>query len=280
MHVSLRNTTLLIRPGLLLFLTVWLVYGLVVNSDNLKQFNLQQMGVDPIDERAAYYVEVSSTPQLQPRGDVFKYDGHVYAAKQPGQFMSGAVVYFFLHLLGLSYLKQFLLTSALVTWLTTGLVTAVGAVVVFQLARALTRGRSTAWALGAALTFALGTTAFPYTGIAHHDAIASCFVLLAFYFVFRLRGEGVAGQERWLAGLAGVFLGLTVTTSMLPFFMALVVVLYFLSLRRWSLVPWLALGGLLGLAPLLAYDAINFGNPLALPNIVGNFSDTFFQPSL
>lgn len=55
--------------------------------------------------------------------------------------------------------------------------------------------------------------------------------------------------------------------------------LYFLSLRRWSLVPFFVAGGLAGLAPLLVYNFACFGNPLLLPNVAGNYSDTFFKPS-
>ena len=33
-------------------------------------------------------------PALQPQGDVFEMGDHLYAAKQPGQFMAGALVYF------------------------------------------------------------------------------------------------------------------------------------------------------------------------------------------
>ena len=37
----------------------------------------------------------------------------------------------------------------------------------------------------------------------------------------------------------------------------------------------LAAGGALGLAPLLAYNWVNFGHPLSPPGVVGQFSDTF-----
>jgi len=66
---------------------------------------------------------------------------------------------------------------------------------------------------------------------------------------------------------------------MLPSLMAAVAGLYFLSLRRWRLLPAFLAGGLAGLAPLLIYNAVCFGNPLLLPNVAGNYSDTFFSPS-
>src|SRR5438128_2182012 len=124
-----------------LFLCLWFSCGVVLNSRNQSSFNLQHAGIEAMVERRHFYLEGSSTPRLQmrayldnagrPFGDVFMYRGHQYAAKQPGQFMSGAFVYFLLHLFGLSYLNHYLLTSALVSFFTTSLVTAAAAVAVF-----------------------------------------------------------------------------------------------------------------------------------------------------
>ncbi|HKS28592.1 MAG TPA: hypothetical protein VJS44_12260 [Pyrinomonadaceae bacterium] len=267
------------RLEILLFLSVWLVCGLTINSRNLEAFALQQMGVEAIVERGTFYLEGSSIRQLQPGGDVFDYDGHKYAAKQPGQFMAGAIVYFLLHLFGLSYARDYLLASALVTFFTASMVTALSTVALYRMLVCLVKdGASVFWPLSAALLYAFATTAFAYAGIAHHDALASGFVTIAFYFAFRAaRGrEGVLKDAR-LYLCAGLFLGLTVTTSMLAFWPALAVFLYLLSLKRWRLLPYLLLGGLLGLAPLFIYDWVNFGNPFKLPNLAGNYSDTFFH---
>ena len=93
------------KVELSLFFCLWFAYGAVVNSRNQYEFNLQQAGVEAIVERHHFYLEGSSTPRLQmqvyyydgnkPFGDVFAHDGHQYAAKQPGQFMAGAVAWFF-----------------------------------------------------------------------------------------------------------------------------------------------------------------------------------------
>ena len=267
------------RLEILLFLSVWLVYGLTVNSRNLDAFNLQQMGVEAIVERGTFYVEGSRSPKLQPLGDVFDYKGHRYAAKQPGQFMTGALCYFFLHLFGLDYIKNYLLTSALVTFFTASLMTALGVVALYRVVRALVKERASRfWPLAAALVYAFGTTTFAYAGIAHHDAIASAFVIIAFYFAFQLSRDTEGERGAMLkAALTGLFLGLTVTTSMLVFWPALAVGFYFLSLARWRMIPYFLLGGMAGLAPLLIYDWVNFGNPFLLPNVAGNYSDTFFH---
>lgn len=268
------------RLEILLFLLVWLSYGLTINSRNLEAFSLQQMGAEAIVERGAFYLEGSKSRQLQPRGDVFNYEGHKYAAKQPGQFMAGALVYFFLHLFRLNYVDHYLLTSALVAFFTASLVAALSAVALYRMSGEMVKeGASSLWPLSAALVYATATTIFPYAGIAHHDAIASGFVLLAFHFAFRL-ARGAKARTALKASLAGLFLGLTVTTSMLVFWPAIAVLLYFLSLKRWRLLPYFLLGGFAGLAPLLVYDWVSFGSPFLLPNVAGNYSDTFFHLSL
>ncbi|MCA1593938.1 MAG: hypothetical protein LC754_15065 [Acidobacteria bacterium] len=265
------------RLEVFLFLLLWLAYGAVINSDNLLQFNLQQIGVEAIVERGHFYLEGSASTHLQPLGDVFLHDGHKYAAKQPGQFMAGAVVYAVLRAAGLTYTDNYPLTSALVTFFTTSLVFAASAVAVFRIARALARDeRALFWPTLTTLAYALATTVFPYSGIAHHDALATGYLVIAFYLIFRVaRGQGTGVTSAF----AGLLLGLTLTTSMLPFFMAVACGLYFISLRRWNLTPPFAFGVFVGLLPLLVYDAASFGNPLLLPNVAGAqmFGDTFVR---
>src|SRR5215210_2852482 len=127
----------LLRLECLLFLSLWLAYGVAVNSGNLEAFGLQQAGVEAYVERGHLYLEGSRVEHLRVRPvvDAFLYEGHVYPAKQPGQFMAGALAYAPLRALGLTYAGDYLLTAALVTFLTASLVTAAAAVAVFRTAR-------------------------------------------------------------------------------------------------------------------------------------------------
>ena len=279
---------------------------MAINSSNLLDFDLQHVGVEAMVERGHFYLEHSIPSQRQSKGDVFTYEGHNYAAKQPGQFMVGAVVYFLLHKLGLSYANNYLLTSALVTFFTSSLVLAASAVALFGIARELsingqgrlpprlagrvgtpllhpTRaarvGTPLFWPLAATLSYALASTAFSYSGIAHHDILATGYLVIALYLIEQLNKGKATRRVCYLkAGGAGVLLGLTITTSMLPFFMVVLSLLYFLSLRRWQLLPIFLVGLFAGLLPLFVYDAISFGNPFLLPNVAGSgmFADTFF----
>jgi hypothetical protein len=315
-----------------LFLLLWFAYGAAINSSNLLDFDLQQVGVEAMVERGHFYLDHSLPSHLQSKGDVFTYEGHNYAAKQPGQFMVGALVYFLLHKLGLSYVNNYLLTSALVTFFTSSLVLAASGVALFGIARELTTdshdilhprladrvgtpflhptrdarvgtpllhptrdarvgtpilhptrdarvGTPIFWPLAATLSYAFATTAFSYSGIAHHDVLASGYLVIAFYLLMRLSRRSATKRIGYIkAGGAGLLLGLTITTSMLPFFMVVLSVCYFLCLRRWQLLPVFLVGLFVGLLPLFVYDAVSFGNPFLLPNVAGPriFHDTFF----
>ena len=274
-----------------LFLCLWFVFGITVNSRNQFEFNLQQAGVEAIVERHHFYLEGSAAPRLQmqvyyyegnkPFGDVFSFAGHQYAAKQPGQFMAGAIVYFFLHLFGLDYVHHYALTSALVSFLTTSLITALAAVAVLKTVRELIGSEKLLWPTICAVVYGLGTTAFVYSGIAYHDALASGYLAIAFYFAVLLaRGRASERSATQVAVSCGLLLGLTVTTSMLPFFMACVVALYVISLRRWKLVVLLLWGGVAGIAPLLFYNAISFGNPLLNSYMAGGYPESMLQFNL
>ncbi|HWN10798.1 MAG TPA: hypothetical protein VNO50_16280 [Pyrinomonadaceae bacterium] len=263
-----------------LFFLVWSVYGIAINSANLNAFNLQHAGIEAMVERKQFSLEGSATPQFQikvyydgdkPFGDTFMYNGRQFAAKQPGQFMIGAVVYFLLRLFGLSYLNNYTVTSALVSLFTSSLVAALGALAVFRIASQFTR-ESLAWPLTSAVLYAFGTTAFAYSSFAYHDTLASGFLVIAFYWVMLLSRQQVSRRNAPLVAVgAGVLLGLTITTSMLPFFMTCAVGGYLVWINRWKIRLAAIAGGLVGIAPLLYFNASAFGNPLLNSYSAGDY---------
>ena len=275
-ELRIRQKNLNRKIEIAFFLTLWFAFGAAINSQNLKSFNLQQIGVEAIVERGVFYLENSRTPEMQLGGDVFAFENHKYAAKQPGQFFLGAWIYSYLHLLGFTYSNNYLLVSALVTFFTGSFLTAVCAIILFRLSRKICGENSLFHPITVAASYGLASTAFAYSGIAHHDALATAFLLAAFYCVFSITASK-SEKTKSYAHAAGLFLGFTITTSMLPFFMAVVVAIYFLFQRKRKLIPFFAIGGIFGIAPLLIYDWMSFGNPFLLPNVAGNYSDTFFR---
>jgi hypothetical protein len=264
---------------LLLFLFVWFGYGLAINSGNLTAFGLQQAGVEAYVERHHLYLEGSRVELLkvQPVVDAFLYNDHVYPAKQPGQFMAGAVVYFPLHLLGLNYSNHYLLTAALVTFLTGSLGTALGALAVFRIVLLLQDSEELFWPITTTLIYAFATTAFPYSGIAWHDTLATSYLILSFYLFLEISRSESERRKQILAVTGGLLLGLTVTTSMLPFLMTVVLGIYFLMSQPRRLIACFLVGLGLGLLPLLIYNWVCFGDPFLLPNVAGSYRDTFFH---
>lgn len=271
-----------LRIQLLLFLFLWFAYGVAINSGNLTAFGLQQAGVEAYVERHHLYLEGSQVELLkvQPVVDAFLYNGHIYPAKQPGQFMAGAVAYAPLHLFGLSYANHYLLTAALVTFLTASLLTTLGALAVFRSVLLLQNSGGLFWPIAVTLIYALATTAFTYSGIAWHDSLATSYLVFSFYLFLEVERTQNKKRRKIFVLLGGVLLGLTVTTSMLPFFVVVVLGIYYLRLQPRVLLAFFAIGMLLGLLPLLIYNAICFGNPLLLPNVAGSYRDTFFHFSV
>jgi hypothetical protein len=263
----------------LLFLSVWFAYGLTINSGNLTAFGLQQAGVEAYVERHHFYLEGSRVEQLkvQPVVDAFLYKGHIYPAKQPGQFMAGAVAYAPLHLLGLSYSNHYLLTAALVTFLTASLLVALGALAVFRCVLLLQPSNKLFWPVMVTLVYAFATTVFPYSGIAWHDSLATSYLILSFYVFLESTRARSERRRRTLMILGGLFLGLTITTSMLPFLLVVVLSVYYISSQPLRVFAFCVVGFLIGLLPLLLYNQICFGNPFLLPNVAGDYRDTFFH---
>lgn len=282
MEASQSNKKTTLKLQLLLFLSLWFFYGCLINSGNLNAFGLQQAVVDAYVARHQLYLDGATDPRfhVEPAGDAFLFNGHIYPGKQPGGFMMGALVYFPLHALGLSYSADYLLVAALVTFFTASLVAALSATFVFKTSLLLVDNSSFVWPMMTALAYATATTMLPYSGIAWHDTIATGYLAIAFYFLVRLRLNSASKHQKLFAMAAGLFLGLTITSSMLPFLMGAVAVGYFISLdRRQLVIPFVA-GCTIGLAPLLIYNTICFGNPVLVPNVAGHYSDTFLRPSI
>lgn len=268
----------LLRVEFLLFLFLWLSFGLLINTKNVEDFDFQQSTIEAIVDKQRFAVEeLTAWPA---RGDVFGYNGHLFSNKQPGQAMIGAVVYAHLKVWGFSYQNDRVLTAALIIFFSSSFFTALAGVFLFRMARALDGYNSLWWPLAAALLFGLGTTATVYSGLAHHDTLATAFLLIATYLSFLLRANSYSfATNRHIAALVGLLLGLTITTSMLHFFMVCVVGIYFLSLKRWRLIWPLVVGGFASIFPMLIYNAICFGNPF-LPAAIANAKFTGYNPEV
>ena len=153
---------------------------------------------------------------------------------------------------------------------TVGVLTALAAVMLLRVALALGVGLEAA--LFGALAFGLGTPAFGWATAFFGHAAAGALLFLAFGVALLTARSPMemAPFARRLA-LVGALLGLAVSVEIIAAVAGSAVGLYALALaarrggRRGALTgaAALALGGLIGLAPLLIYDTLAFGAPLA-----------------
>jgi hypothetical protein len=262
--------------ALLLFLLFWIVYGVTTNVRNGREYNLQQMGVDAIVVHHTFAVGLSPLPILQPRGDVFSYRGRILAAKQPGQFVWGAIPYFFLHGAGITYERDYDLSSSLVTWFSAGLFAAAALAL---LDRMMGRfwGFSARACLLATLATGFASYWFAYAGVAHHDVLAASLLVGGLYAIEGNRFH-FQGRNLRLGFVAGTLLGLVIFTSMLPALIVAVVGIYVLATLPFRTALLCGAGFLVGLLPLFTYNGYYFGSPFVPANVAGNFSDTFWSP--
>jgi len=261
-----------ISDAALLFCSFFFIYGMFVNSNDQNAYTLQHAGIEAIVERGTLYVDGSSTPQLMRVGDVFNHNGHLYAAKQPGQLFIGATVYFILHLLGVTYKNNYLLTSSLVTWFTSGLMTSLVVIMLFKISVLFTGNKNLSVLIS--VFYGLGTMAFPYSGVTHHDVYGTFFIFASFYFLM-VNYYANPSYKIVYPVLAGAAVGFSIFLSILPLFIVFAEILYLLSFKRWKQVVLFFVACVISFSPLLIYNYNAFGNPLLPANIAGNFNDTY-----
>ncbi|MBS1958249.1 MAG: hypothetical protein JST80_02135 [Bdellovibrionales bacterium] len=260
--------------SVLAFLAVWFAYGLMTEADDLHTYSLYQGVAESIVERHTFAIGNSRAPDLREFGDVFNARDMWLPAKQPGSFVMASVPYAIFHLFGYNYSDDYRLVSAMTTWWTCGFLAALSVVLLFHFL--LTMGYARKVAATCAFAYGFASTIFPYTGVPHHDVIATTFVLLAFMLMFL--SSPMSSNRR--VAFIGFLLGFTIFTSMLPALLVAALCLFSLYHLKFRKTVVVGFGFLLGYLPLACYNAHYFGSPFRQANQAGNYNDTFFKPSL
>lgn len=258
-----------LRP-LIFFLWIWVLLAAFIREGDLRAYGLQLAGAEALVNRGALELGNSSLPELNPQGDVFVHNSSLHPAKQPGQFYWSAVAYAALKSFGVSFEDRFITAAAWTTWLSGTLAAALLALGTLLVLERLAPSREQLNLTLATLTI-LATPMWAYSGVAHHDLMAMCFVTWALW-----------------AWLTGHVLGASFLMGFSSFFSLLVApgVLGFSALAFWlarrdrMVLPKLFMGFGFGLSPNLLYNWRTFGSPLKPANIAGDYADTFFRPSM
>jgi hypothetical protein len=219
-------------------------------------------------------------------GDVsyVPHTGHFHPNKPPGTSFMALPAYYLIHRIerALGVNSDGWWTMNLNAWLTTvlsvGLMSAVGCVLFFRLARKFA-GDQTMPALLATIALAFGTTFFPFATILFDHALTASVLIASFYCISWDR----CGEHRQCAlrhvpadvrhVLAGFAAGLAVVTNYVAAGAVVALGLYALFAGRDRGAAWMyrrtsmfILGGLPMAGLLLYYNWACFGSPLALNN--------------
>ncbi len=237
------------------------------------EWNLFPINTDPMPAG----VEKAALIEPAVSGDLgyVPWTGHFHPNKPPGTSFIGLPAYFILmhaeRAMGLDPDHWWVLT--LNAWLTTvcsvGLISALGCVLFFRLARELSGGALLP-ALLATLTLAFGTTFFPFATIFFDHALTASLLVAAFYFL-RCRDSKIG----WL--LAGMCAGFAAVTN----YIAAVAVIFLglhalLGTRRlhWRAAAFFSLGVLGPLLLICWYGWVCFGSPFKINN---DFQNPLFR---
>lgn len=197
-------------------------------------------------------------------GDLAFHDGHFYPNKAPGVSLAAVPGYAAVRAIGrlagaqTDAVSLLTLDMWLATLLSVGWISALGVVLFWRAARALTGGVEPACLL-ATLAFAFGTMFFPYATMLYEHNVAACALLGSFVALY---GAGWQSLRRLVVGGALAGAGVAVSYLSAPALLALFAYVCFKAraLRSWAAF---AAGAVVPLALLAAYHTACFGRPWA-----------------
>jgi hypothetical protein len=183
--------------------------------------------------------------------DVSRFKGHVYSDKAPGLAFASLPAYFVMKAAGRA---QPVATDPVQHewWLTLWTVT-LPAAILLLLVRFVGERLEPGYGTAAALTLGIATPLLPFATLYYAHALSALLLFAAFTLLWRDR------ERPRLALAAGVLAGLAVVTEY-PNAVGLVL----LGVYAWRRAPWYAVGAIVGLLPLVAYNWWAFGDPTHL----------------
>jgi hypothetical protein len=200
-------------------------------------------------------------------GDEAKRGLHTYCDKAPGVSYLGvpvwAAVWTFAGQPQTPSPRLITWGSYLATVFVVGIPSAIAAVMLFLLARALAVTR--AWAAAVALAGSLATLAFPYATVFYGHQLVAALHLIAFALLVEVRHAGATPTPRRLA-LVGALLGAAIAVEYSAALGGAVIGIYALVVvRPWPRIGWALFAGAIPVALLLLYHWRVFGGPFTLP---------------
>lgn len=260
---------------LILFIFFFGSLALFINSKDTRDFIMYPMAIEALVERGTFYLDGSKIfgPTVAIWSDQFYYKDHIYLNKQPGFVFICGIVYFILYKLGITYKSNLFITQGMVTLFTSVILTAIMAVLIFNIAFKITKKRFYSFLIS--LFFAFGTLVFPYSGLTHHDIFATFFLLLGFYLLF-YRYQIKKKESLVAVSLAGFCTGFALFNSYNTPVIMLVLIFYAISYKNLKDIILFSAFFIIGLLPSFVFNYFAYGDPLLFNTQLA--SKEIFQP--
>lgn len=259
-------------PSLRLFFLLWVVAGIIAGvSDFARKYSLggdlaRLATAESLVERGTFAFDDSHGLATV---DKVYVGGRFYGCQMPFMSMMIAAVYFILYHLGLSFARNWMFLTWLLTWIFSGACVAGAAVILgkmFARERKDQRG-----AVLFAFLFFFGTLYLSYSVILSHHIFAGFLIILAYYLVVYRRGRKVFSIA--LAGVAAGAAAVIDPPAGIAFSAGFL--LYLLIVHR-NIFQAIILG-LAALPPLIAHAvaSINISGAVFPPNIKPSYFDYY-----
>lgn len=197
------------------------------------------------------------------------FDGHYYTSKAIGSSLVAAFFYFPLY-----YLQELLNINLawgeikyLLTILSIGIPSAMAGSLMYILCKQVTGNRVQSYVV--TLAIGLGTMIFPFSVIFFGHQLAGAMLFGAFFLIFQLKVDSIMRRKSVLF-LVGFLLGFALITEYPVAPIVLILTIYYFIVmftngmtNRGLVVILPALGALIPLGVVLAYNTAVFGNPLS-----------------
>ncbi len=203
--------------------------------------------------------------------DLANYLGKYYTDKAIGSSVMGAIFYYpiytILHQNGINLSVPD--EKHLLTFFVMGLPSAIAGTLIFLVCLYLSKSRFRAFIV--TLAIALGTMSFPFSVIYFGHQLAASFLFSAFFVIFLIKIQPDQGKIKYFyTFLVGLLLGLALLTDLTTAVVVLPLVVYYFyvlwtrkQLKR--VIAWVipALGGLIPISVMVAYNVQVYGTPFA-----------------
>jgi hypothetical protein len=226
-----------------------------------------------------------ATPDLGTKDKAY-YNGHYYSDKAIGSSVVGYVFYLPMYLLMqvFNFSMKMRQIKYLLVLFSIAIPSAFSGSLMYVLAKYISGSKLKAYI--ATLCIYLGTMYFPYSTIFYGHTLAASFLLCAFFLIFQLKIRPDLRQNNPYLFLIGFLLGFSIITEFPTILIVLVLVFYYfyVLMDKWSWRDFLskaippAIGGLIPLLLLLAYNNAIFGHPFQLT--YSHVSNPFFSEKM